>query len=208
MNIVKSLFGILYKVFVLIRERFFLIPTQESPPPQPSLFTGEGMGGLESSQISSESVTPATGIDAKEGDGVEEKESFVKKMEEREILIPTQELPPPQPSLLMGEGMGGFESSQISSESVTPTTGIDAKEGDGIEEKESFVQIMEAREIPPVLKNQRISLCETLDRVLNTGVVVHGDITISVANIDLIYISLRTLITSVETARQLQEKPE
>ena len=146
MNIVKSLFGILYKVFVLIRERFFLIPTQESPPPQPSLFTGEGMGGL--------------------------------------------------------------ESSQISSESVTPTTGIDAKEGDGIEEKESFVQIMEAREIPPVLKNQRISLCETLDRVLNTGVVVHGDITISVANIDLIYISLRTLITSVETARQLQEKPE
>ena len=47
-----------------------------------------------------------------------------------------------------------------------------------------------------------LSLCETLDRVLNTGVVVHGDITISVANIDLIYIGLRALLTSVETARQ------
>ncbi|MBI5796461.1 MAG: gas vesicle protein [Planctomycetes bacterium] len=57
-------------------------------------------------------------------------------------------------------------------------------------------------EIPPLLEDQRISLCETLDRVLNTGVVVHGDITISVANIDLIYIGLRALLTSVETARQ------
>ena len=57
-------------------------------------------------------------------------------------------------------------------------------------------------EIPPLLEGQHISLCETLDRVLNTGVVVHGDITISVANIDLIYIGLRALLTSVETARQ------
>src|SRR3972149_7063663 len=57
-------------------------------------------------------------------------------------------------------------------------------------------------EMPPLLEDQRISLCETLDRVLNTGVVVHGDITISVANIDLIYIGLRALLTSVETARQ------
>ncbi|MEK7698906.1 MAG: hypothetical protein AAB332_00735, partial [Planctomycetota bacterium] len=148
MNIAKSLFGIPYKVFVVIRERFFLIPSPEAPPLQPSLLMGEGMGGFESSQISRESVTPTTGIDAKEGDGVEEKEAFVKKMEEREIPIPTQELPPPQPSLFMGEGMGGFESSQIFNESVTPVTGIDAKEGDGIEEKESFVKKMEEREIP------------------------------------------------------------
>ncbi|MBI2470011.1 MAG: gas vesicle protein [Planctomycetes bacterium] len=54
----------------------------------------------------------------------------------------------------------------------------------------------------PLLKEQHISLCETLDRVLNTGVVVHGDITISVANIDLIYIGLKALLTSVETARR------
>ena len=126
---------------------------------------------------------------------------------ERFFLIPAPELPPLQPSLFMGEDMGVTESSQIFSESVTPATGVDVKMGDGIERKESFGKEMENREIPPVLGNQRISLCETLDRVLNTGVVVHGDITISVANIDLVYISLRTLITSVETARQLQEKP-
>ncbi|HHT9151086.1 MAG TPA: gas vesicle protein, partial [Candidatus Wujingus californicus] len=45
-------------------------------------------------------------------------------------------------------------------------------------------------EVPSSLENQHISLCETLDRILNTGVVIHGDITISVANIDLIYIGL------------------
>ncbi|WP_040543340.1 gas vesicle protein [Candidatus Jettenia sp. AMX1] len=56
------------------------------------------------------------------------------------------------------------------------------------------------------MENQHISLCETLDRVLNTGVVIHGDITISVANIDLIYIGLKALLTSVETARQAQSE--
>lgn len=45
------------------------------------------------------------------------------------------------------------------------------------------------------------SLCELLDRVLNTGVVVVGDIVISVAGVDLIYLNLQLLLTSVETAR-------
>ncbi|MGD0921524.1 MAG: gas vesicle protein [Terriglobia bacterium] len=48
----------------------------------------------------------------------------------------------------------------------------------------------------------RISLCEVLDRVLNKGVVVAGDLTISVADIDLIYLGLRIVLTSMETARQ------
>ena len=49
---------------------------------------------------------------------------------------------------------------------------------------------------------QRISsLCELLDRVLNTGVVVVGDIVISVAGVDLIYLNLQLLLSSVEAAR-------
>ncbi len=48
---------------------------------------------------------------------------------------------------------------------------------------------------------ERISLCEVLDRVLNKGVVLHGDVMISVANVDLVYVALRLLVTSVETAR-------
>jgi len=46
------------------------------------------------------------------------------------------------------------------------------------------------------------SLCELLDRVLNTGVVATGDIVISVAGIDLIYVNLQLLVTSVETVRE------
>ena len=35
---------------------------------------------------------------------------------------------------------------------------------------------------------QHVSLCETLDRVLNKGVVVAGEVTISVAEVDLVYL--------------------
>ena len=46
----------------------------------------------------------------------------------------------------------------------------------------------------------RMSLCEVLDRVLNTGVVVVGEVVISVADVDLIYLGLQLTLTSVETA--------
>jgi len=49
------------------------------------------------------------------------------------------------------------------------------------------------------------SLCELLDRVLNTGVVAMGEIVISVAGVDLIYLNLQLLLTSVETARAQTE---
>jgi phage-related holin len=45
-----------------------------------------------------------------------------------------------------------------------------------------------------------IALCEVLDRVLNKGAVIHGDITISVADVDLLYLGLRLIVTSIETA--------
>ena len=45
------------------------------------------------------------------------------------------------------------------------------------------------------------SLCELLDRVLNTGVVASGDIVISVAGVDLLYLNLQLLLTSVERVR-------
>ena len=53
-------------------------------------------------------------------------------------------------------------------------------------------------------ENQQVSLCEALDRILNKGAVVVADITISVANIDLIYLSLQALVASVETGKLLR----
>jgi hypothetical protein len=54
--------------------------------------------------------------------------------------------------------------------------------------------------LPTVENQERISLCEALDRMLNKGVVVAGEVVISVADIDLIYLNLQLLLTSVETA--------
>lgn len=54
------------------------------------------------------------------------------------------------------------------------------------------------------LHKSKINLVETLDRALNKGIVIAGDVTISVANVDLVYIQLRLLISSVETAMQMK----
>ena len=54
---------------------------------------------------------------------------------------------------------------------------------------------------------EHISLCEALDRVLSKGAVVVGELTISVANIDLIYLALQLILTSIETAQKAASIP-
>jgi hypothetical protein len=53
-----------------------------------------------------------------------------------------------------------------------------------------------------------LSLLETLDHVLNRGMVIAGEITISVADIDLIFVGLNVLVSSVETAREVLRNRE
>ena len=53
---------------------------------------------------------------------------------------------------------------------------------------------------------QQITLVELVDRVLNKGVVVAGDITLAVADVDLVYVGLRVLLTSVGTLERLEEQ--
>jgi hypothetical protein len=48
-----------------------------------------------------------------------------------------------------------------------------------------------------------LSLLETLDHVLDRGLVIAGEITISVADVDLIFVGLNVMLSSVETARQV-----
>ena len=56
---------------------------------------------------------------------------------------------------------------------------------------------------------ENIALVELVDRVLNAGVVVSGDITLSVADVDLVYVSLRLLLASAGTIdRLLPERAE
>ena len=51
-----------------------------------------------------------------------------------------------------------------------------------------------------------LSLLETLDHVLSLGLVVAGEITISVANIELIFIGLNLLVGSTETVYEVLGK--
>jgi Gas vesicle protein len=47
--------------------------------------------------------------------------------------------------------------------------------------------------LPPT----EIALVDLLDRLLADGLVLTGDLTLSIADIDLVHISLRALITSI-----------
>ena len=61
-----------------------------------------------------------------------------------------------------------------------------------------------------ILSNEdaELSLLETLDHVLNRGLVIAGEITISVADVDLIFVGLNVMVSSVETAREVLRKRE
>ncbi|MGE5206344.1 MAG: gas vesicle protein [Chlamydiota bacterium] len=55
--------------------------------------------------------------------------------------------------------------------------------------------------LPAALTEQdEVSLLDILDHVLNAGVVIHGSLIISLAGVDLIYLGLNVVLTSVETA--------
>ncbi|MBI4533996.1 MAG: gas vesicle protein [Candidatus Melainabacteria bacterium] len=58
-----------------------------------------------------------------------------------------------------------------------------------------------------MISNQDISLLELLDRLLYKGVVVRGDLTISVADVDLVYLQLNVLLTSVAKMQDIAQWP-
>ncbi|MET7403518.1 gas vesicle protein [Dactylosporangium sp. NPDC005572] len=54
---------------------------------------------------------------------------------------------------------------------------------------------------------ERVALADLLDRLLATGVVITGEVTLSIAGVDLVYVSLRALIASAATVHPPQEPP-
>ena len=65
-----------------------------------------------------------------------------------------------------------------------------------------FEQVLISSDVEQ-LEQADLSLLETLDHVLNKGLVIAGEITISVADVDLIFVGLNVLISSVETANEV-----
>jgi hypothetical protein len=59
-------------------------------------------------------------------------------------------------------------------------------------------------ELSPELGDQRVALVDLLDRVLAGGVVISGEVTLSIAEVDLVTVSLRALVTSVSALTESQ----
>lgn len=59
----------------------------------------------------------------------------------------------------------------------------------------------------PTEYGREVTLLDLADRLLDKGVSISGDIVISVAGVDLVYISLRALLASVDTAMGLNLAP-
>jgi len=55
-----------------------------------------------------------------------------------------------------------------------------------------------------VSREREIVLVDLLDRILYKGVILWGDITISVADVDLVYLGLKVLLTSVEKGEEMR----
>ncbi|MCA0984724.1 gas vesicle protein [Halobacillus yeomjeoni] len=56
-------------------------------------------------------------------------------------------------------------------------------------------------------ENKEIALIDILDTVLDKGVAIQGDIVISIAGIDLVYLDLRILVSAVETLVAEEKDP-
>jgi hypothetical protein len=57
-------------------------------------------------------------------------------------------------------------------------------------------------------QEQDISLLDILDHVLDAGVVLQGSIVISLAGVDLVYLGINAVLTSVETALKYIDEPQ
>jgi hypothetical protein len=57
------------------------------------------------------------------------------------------------------------------------------------------------------LSSEPESLVHVLDRLLDTGVVADGQLVLSVAGVDLIYVGVRALLASLDTASRMMLMP-
>lgn len=60
---------------------------------------------------------------------------------------------------------------------------------------------MSALESPSL--REQVTLVDLVDRVLNKGVVLTGDVTLAVAGIDLVYVGLRVVLASIPTLERM-----
>lgn len=57
-------------------------------------------------------------------------------------------------------------------------------------------------DVAPIAPPGQIALVDLLDRLLGKGVVLAGDVTISLAGVDLVQVELRALLSSVRASEE------
>jgi hypothetical protein len=55
--------------------------------------------------------------------------------------------------------------------------------------------------------DDQLSLVDILDHVLNQGITIRGNLVISLAGVDLVYVGLDAMLTSIETAMRHLNPP-
>lgn len=50
-----------------------------------------------------------------------------------------------------------------------------------------------------IAKSREVTLLEVVEKLLDKGVVISGDLILSCANVDLVYLNLKLVLTSVQT---------
>ncbi len=55
-------------------------------------------------------------------------------------------------------------------------------------------------------KNDHVTLVDALDKVLEKGAVINGDLVIRIADVDLVFLGLRLILTSISKAEELSGK--
>ncbi|MFA1818889.1 gas vesicle protein [Virgibacillus oceani] len=60
--------------------------------------------------------------------------------------------------------------------------------------------------VKETIQDKEVGLIDVLDVILDKGVAIKGDLVISIAGVDLVYLDLRVLISSVETLVQSYEE--
>ncbi|NTW02220.1 MAG: gas vesicle protein [Oscillochloris sp.] len=50
-----------------------------------------------------------------------------------------------------------------------------------------------------------VTILDLLDRALDKGVLLWGELTLSIADVDLVYVGLKALLCSVDTAERMRE---
>ena len=56
-----------------------------------------------------------------------------------------------------------------------------------------------------IANSKQVTLLEVVEKLLDKGVVISGDLILSCSNVDLVYLNLKLVLTSVQT--MLEEKP-